>query len=66
MWGAKLGDSFQVHAFDGPGVEVLSESGGCVLLPSRKGRFWVVSHLFNLFTNVGILKDGFRCPFLVF
>ena len=28
--GAKVGDSFQVHVFDDPEVEMLLESGGCM------------------------------------
>ena len=28
--GAKVGDSFQVHGFDGLEVEMLLESGGCM------------------------------------
>ena len=28
--GAKVGDSFQVHVFDDPEVEMMLESGGCM------------------------------------
>ena len=28
IWVAKVGDSFQVHVFDDPGVEMLPECGG--------------------------------------
>ena len=30
IWGAQVRDSFQVHLFDDMGVEMLSESGGCM------------------------------------
>ena len=29
-WGGQMGDGFQVHVFDGPEVEMLLESGGCM------------------------------------
>ena len=28
IWDAKVGDSFQVHVFDDPGMEMLAECGG--------------------------------------
>ena len=28
--GGKVGDSFQVHVFDDPGLEMLPECGGCM------------------------------------
>ena len=34
--GAQVRDSFQVHLFDDLGVEMLSESGGCLWLNHRK------------------------------
>ena len=30
IWGGKVGDSFQVHVFDDPGLEMLPECGGCM------------------------------------
>ena len=30
IWGAKVGDSFQVHVFDDPGMELRPECGGCM------------------------------------
>ena len=30
VWGGKVGDSFQSHAFDDPGLEILPECGGCM------------------------------------
>ena len=32
IWGAQVRDSFQVHLCDDLGVEMLSESGGCMCL----------------------------------
>ena len=29
-WGAQMGDGFQVHVFDGPELEMLLESQGCM------------------------------------
>ena len=34
--GAKVGDSFQVHVFDDPEVEMLLESGGCMCYKHSK------------------------------
>ena len=34
--GAKVGDSFQVHVFDDPEVEMLLESGGCMCYKHHK------------------------------
>ena len=30
IWGAKVADSFQVHVFDDPEVEIALESSGCM------------------------------------
>ena len=30
IWGGKVGDSFQTHVFDDPGLEILLECGGCM------------------------------------
>ena len=30
IWDVKVGDSFQVHVFDDPGVEMLRECNGCM------------------------------------
>ena len=30
IWGGKVGDSFQVHVFDDPGLDMLPECGGCM------------------------------------
>ena len=30
IWDAKVGDSFQVHVFDDPGMEMLPECSGCM------------------------------------
>ncbi len=34
--GAKVGDSFQVHVFDDPEVEMMLESGGCMCYNHNK------------------------------
>ena len=30
IWAGKVGDSFQTHVFDDPGLEMLPECGGCM------------------------------------
>ena len=32
IWGGKVGDSFQVHVFGDPGMEMMPECSGCMCL----------------------------------
>ena len=32
IWGSKMGDSFQVHVFGDPGMEMMPECSGCMCL----------------------------------
>ena len=36
IWGAKMGDCFQVHVFGDPGMEMKPDCGGCVCLNQSK------------------------------
>jgi hypothetical protein len=48
IWGTKMGDSFQVHAFGDPGMEMMPEWSGCMcLIYSKNSGFWVIP-LFTL------------------
>ena len=36
IWGAKVGNSFRVHVFDDPGMEMMPECTGCMCLNHGK------------------------------
>ena len=36
IWGGKMGDSFQVHVFGDPGMEMMPECNGCVCYKHNK------------------------------
>jgi hypothetical protein len=36
IWGGKMGDSFQVHVFGDPGMEMMPDCGGCMCLNHSK------------------------------
>ena len=46
-----MGDCFQVHVFDGPEVEMLLESGGCMAITILKNMVFEWFHFFYLFTD---------------
>ena len=52
IWGAKLGDRFQVHVLGDPGMEMMSESGGCMCYKHNKIMVLVIFHSFHLFKNL--------------
>ena len=48
-----MGDRFQVHVLGDPGMEMMSESGGCMCYKhSKKTTVLVIFHFFHLFTNL--------------
>ena len=49
IWGAKMGDCFQVHVFGDPGVEMMPESSGCMCYNHCKNNVFLVFSLFPLF-----------------
>ena len=46
-WGGQMGDGFQVHVFDGPEVEMLLESGGCMCYNHTKNCGFEWFHFFH-------------------
>ena len=47
-----MGDSFQVHVFDDPGLEMLPECGGCMCYNHSKTEVFEWFHCFHLFTDL--------------
>ena len=47
-----MGDSFQVHVFDDPGLEMLPECGGCMCYNHSKTVVFEWFHCFHLFTDL--------------
>ena len=64
--GAKVGDSFQVHVFGDPGMEMMPECNGCMCLKHCKNSVFRMMSLLPLIHWFGFLRDGFRWHFGVF
>ena len=47
-----MGDRFQVHVLGDPGMEMMSESGGCMCYKQSKTMVLVTFHFFHLFNNL--------------
>ena len=66
IWGGKVGDGFQVHAFSDPGMEMMPECNGCMCYNHSKNNvFWMIL-LFPLIHWFGVLRERFRSHFDVF
>ena len=65
IWDAKFGDSFQVHVFDDPGMEMLPE---CVAACARTivNLLFLNGFIFSLIHDFGALWEGFGSRFGVF
>ena len=48
IWGGKMGDSFQVHVFGDPGMEMMPECSGCMCYKRSKNNVVFVISLFPL------------------
>ena len=47
-----MGDRFQVHVLGDPGMEMMSESGGCMYYKHSKNNGFSDISLFHLFQNL--------------
>ena len=63
IWGAKIGDSFQVHVFGDPGMEMMPDCGGCMCLKHSKYCVFTMISLFQVFSVNWCPGGGFRCHF---
>ena len=61
--GSKMGDSFQVHVFSDPGMEMMPECSGCMCLNHNKKRGFREIPLVQLIHEFGVPREGFRCHF---
>ena len=61
--GAKVGDSFQVHGFDDPEVEMLLESSGCMCYKHNKNNGFSDISRFPLIHEFSVSREGFRHHF---
>ena len=48
IWGGKMGDSFQVHVFGDPGMEIMLECNGCMCYKHCKNNMFSTISLFPL------------------
>ena len=60
---AKMGDGSQVHVFGDPGMEMMSESGGCMSYKHRKNSGFRYISLFPRINEFSVSREGFRCHF---
>ena len=52
VWGGKMGDSFQVHVFGDPGMEMMLECSGCMCLNHCKTNVCLIVAFVHLFTDL--------------
>ena len=60
---AKMRDGSQVHVFGDPGMEMMSESGGCMCYKHSKNNGFSDISLFPLIPEFSVSREGFRCHF---
>ena len=58
-----MGDSFQVHGFSDPGMEMMPECSGCMCLNQRKNCGFREIPLFPSIHEFSVQRGGFRCHF---
>jgi len=63
IWGAKVGDSFQVHVFVDPGLEMMPECSGCMCYKHNKTEFFEWFH-FSTYSLSWCPEGGFEVTFL--
>ena len=61
-----MGDSFQVHVFGDPGMEMMSQCNACMCYNHNKRHVFLMVSLFLLIHLFGFLREGFRSHFGVF
>ena len=52
MWGAKVGDGFQVHVLGDPEMEMMPECSACLCYKRCKTFVLEKSHFFHIFTKL--------------
>ena len=61
IWGAKMGDSFQVHVFGDPGtMGMMPECNVCMCYKRSKNNGFIYIELFPLIHYFCVPGDGFR------
>ena len=58
-----MGDSFQVHVFSDPGMEMMSECDGCMCYNHSKNNGFSDISLFPLIQQFSVSWEGFRYHF---
>ena len=61
-----MGDSFQVHVFGDPGMEMMPECNGCMCYNHSKNKCSRDISLFSRIREVSVSREGFRCYFDTF
>ena len=60
--GAKVGDSFQVHVFGDPGMEMMKECSGCMCINHAEHMHLLMMSLLTFIHAIGVLSDHFGGP----
>ena len=66
IWGAKMGDCFQVHVFGDPGMEMMPECSCCMCYKQSKNNGFREISLFHFFTKMvsrGMVLGAFLVTF---
>ena len=66
IWGAKVGDSFQVHLFSDLGLEMVPESGDCMCYNHCKKLRFLHGFVFSTYLQIWCLREGLGSDFGVF
>ena len=60
IWGAQMGDCFQVRVFGDPGMEMMPECSGCMCYIHNKNKCFREISPFPLIHEFGVPGGGFR------
>ena len=60
-----MGDSFQVHVFGDPGMEMMPECSGCMCLNHSKFFLFVNGYTFSTYSLIWCPEGGFWVSFLI-
>ena len=66
IWGAKMGDCFQVRVFGDPGMEMMPDCRGCMCYNHSKTDVFEWFHFFHFFTKLvsqGLVLGAFLVSF---
>ena len=69
IWGAKMGDCFQVRVFGDPEKEMMPDCRGCMCYNHGKTDVFERFHFFHFFTKLvsqGLVLGGFLCLWVTF